>query len=147
MLLTFYRCGSAYAVILIGKIDNKVRQAGNTKLIGGCSRNIFPTDSSQDLLQSGRARCTAQRVALDDNVVVNSVHAGLLILWLGGLDDLVEGGKEAESSEPPHETLGGIDVLAVKVQTKLGSDTIVPDGVDVLDELLSGSCVGLAVVE
>ena len=113
----------------------------------------FPTssliDSSLDLglLQSGRARCAAQRISLDDNVVVDAVDTGLLVLWLGGLNDLVKGGEETEATKPPHETLGGIDVLAVKVQTKLGGDAIVPDGVDVLDELLGGGCVGLCGVE
>ena len=72
---------------------------------------------------------------------MDAIDAGLLVLGLGGLDDLVEGGEEAKSAEPPHETLGGIDVLAVKVEAQLGRHAIVPDGVDVLDELFSRSCV------
>ena len=74
---------------------------------------------------------------------MDAIDAGLLVLGLGGLDDLVEGGEEAKSAEPPHETLGGIDVLAVKVEAQLGRHAIVPDGVNVLNELFGGSCVRL----
>ena len=98
-------------------------------------------------LLNGRTRRTPERVADHDNVVLDSIHTGLLVLGLGGLDDLVEGGEEAKSAEPPHETLGGINVLAVKVEAQLGRHAIVPDGVNVLDELFGGSCVRLGWVE
>lgn len=71
---------------------------------------------------------------------MDAVDAGLLVLGLGGLDDLVKGGEEAESAEPPHETLGRVDVLAVEIEAHLRGDSVVPDGVDVLDELLGGGC-------
>ena len=91
-------------------------------------------------LLDGRTRRTPERVADHDNVVLDSIHAGLLVLGLGGLDDLIEGGEETESSEPPHEALGGVDVLTVKVEAQLGGHAVVPDGVNVLDELLGGGC-------
>lgn len=74
---------------------------------------------------------------------MDAIDTGLLVLGLGGLDDLVECGEEAEPTEPPHETLGGIDVLAVKVEAQLRCDAIVPDGINVLDELFGGGCIGL----
>ena len=85
------------------------------------------------LLNSGITRRPPERVAHHHNVVLDAIDAGLLVLGLGGLDDLVEGGKEAESAEPPHEALGGIDVLAVKIKAHLGGHAIVPDGINILD--------------
>eukprot|EP00563_Minutocellus_polymorphus_P003410 CAMPEP_0181040386 /NCGR_PEP_ID=MMETSP1070-20121207/11019_1 /TAXON_ID=265543 /ORGANISM="Minutocellus polymorphus, Strain NH13" /LENGTH=111 /DNA_ID=CAMNT_0023118389 /DNA_START=325 /DNA_END=657 /DNA_ORIENTATION=- len=86
----------------------------------------------------GRPGRTEPGISQHDHVVVDAIDAGLLVLRFGRLDDLVDGGEETEPTEPPKQPLGRIDVLTIEIEGHLGSNSVVPHGVDVLDELLGG---------
>lgn len=103
---------------------------------------IIVHHTSPPLNNIGRpGKFTSGRVAHHDHVVVDAIHTGFLVLRPGGLDDLKHRGEEGETTEPPKESLGGIDVLTIEIEAHFGGDAVVPHGVDVLDELLGGGCM------
>ena len=104
--------------------------------------NVILGHISPPLSNIGRpGKFTSGRIADDDHVVVNAIHTGFLVLRPGGLDDLKHRGEEGETTEPPHEAFGGIDVLTIEIEAHFGGDAVVPHGVDVLDELLGRGCM------
>ena len=80
-----------------------------------------------------RGRRTNSRVIHND--IHFTIDSWIFTLWISRFDKLIKTCEEAQSSQPPHDSLSLGNVLTIKVQCQLWSYTIVPHRIMILYKL------------